>query len=237
MENKVETNVVKPNLTIFEGESEYRLISLENETLLDNKINEITNFMITNHGKGKSDLEKDNLYGDAKSKWEEYATILRDVKYTFHLNRKQYQFLTDLLIDKMEYDVNTVFLAIELTNMLGQWKESGTLKDDTSVQGYTSDATEVTYMYHLISKYKVKGLSNSSYRFAEVLRKIGHISKIIAYYDTHAKNLSKEIQTWVASFEDGVQVEGKDWGTSNSIVEEIVEKTTKKKKKEEATQE
>ena len=237
MENKVETNVVKPNLTIFEGESEYRLISLENETLLDNKINEITNFMITNHGKGKSDLEKDNLYGDAKSKWEEYATILRDVKYTFHLNRKQYQFLTDLLIDKMEYDVNTVFLAIELTNMLGQWKESGTLKDDTSVQGYTSDATEVTYMYHLISKYKVKGLSNSSYRFAEVLRKIWHISKIIAYYDTHAKNLSKEIQTWVASFEDGVQVEGKDWGTSNSIVEEIVEKTTKKKKKEEATQE
>ena len=231
MENKpvLETNVVKPTLSIFENENEYRLIPVLTEISLDSKISEIENFMRNNHGRGKSELEKDTLYADAKALWEQYAVLLRDMSFTFYLNRKQYQFLTDLLIDKMEYDVNTVFLAIELTNMLGQWKETGTSKDDTSLQGYTSDATEVTYMYHLISKHKVKGLSNSSYRFAEVLKRIGSISKIIAYYDTHAKSLSKDIQSWVATFEDGVQVEGKDW-TPNSVVEEIVEKTTTKKK-------
>jgi hypothetical protein len=228
MENKpvLETNVVKPAVSIFENETECRLIDVQTEISLDSKINEIENFMNNNHGRGKSELEKDDLYLAAKNLWEEYAALLRDMNFTFFLNRKQYQFLTDLLIDKMEYDVNTIFLAIELTNMLGQWKESGTSKDDTTLQGYPSDATEVTYMYHLISKHKVKGLSNSSYRFAEVLKRIGSISKVIAYYDTHAKNLSKDIQNWVATFEEGVQVEGKNWGT----LDEKTEKPTKKKK-------
>ena len=197
----IETNVVKPELSFTEKEQEYRLITFQTEQLLDEKIKEIEDFMKNNHGRGKSETEKDDLYTSAKNIWEQYAEILRDVHFTFYLNRKQYQFLTDLLIEKMEYDVNTVFLAIELTDMLGEWKNIGASKDDNSLQGYTTDATEITYIYHLISKHKVKGLLNSSYRFAEVLRRIGHISKIIAYYDTAAKNLSKDIQNWVASFE------------------------------------
>lgn len=204
---QLETNVVKPNLTFFDGENEHRLISHFDETTLDSKIKAIEDFMNNNEGKGKSDLEKDNLYGEAIGMWNSYAESLRNVRYTFYLNRKQYQFLTDLLIKNLEYDVNTVFLAIELTNMLGGWENEGAAKDEKTVKGYTSDATEVTYTYHLIAKHKVKGLTNASYRFAEVLRKIGDISKIIAYYDTHAKNLSKEIQEWVAAFEDGVIVE------------------------------
>jgi hypothetical protein len=163
--------------------------------------------MNNNHGRGKSELEKDNLYLSAKNLWEEYAVLLRDMNFTFYLNRKQYQFLTDLLIDKMEYDVNTIFLAIELTNMLGQWKESGKSKDDTTLQGYPSDATEVTYMYHLISKHKVKGLTKDSYTFSEVLMRIGTISKLFNYYDSYAKSLSTDIQNWVSSFEEGVSVD------------------------------
>ena len=135
----------------------------------------------------------------------------------------------------MEYDVNTIFLAIELTEMLGEWKNTGSAKDDKSVQGYISDATEITYIYHLIAKHKVKGLKNASYRFAEVLKRIGNISKVIAYYDTHAKNLSKDIQDWVASFEDGVFIEGKDWGKTPEASTESTE-PKKGKKKTETTQ-
>ncbi len=114
--------------------------------------------------------------------------------------------------------------------MLGDWKNTGTNKDDVSLQGYTTDATEITYIYHLISKHKVKGLSNSSYRFAEVLKRIGSISKVIAYYDTAAKNLSKDIQNWVASFEPNIQVEGKDWGKEENP------ENKKKSKKEKSSQ-
>ena len=237
--NTVETNVVKPSLSIFENEINNRLITVESETKLDSKIKDIEDFMNNNHGRGKSELEKDKLYGDAKALWEIYAEELRNVIYTYYLNRKQYQFLIDLLRDKMEYDVNTVFLAIELTNMLGEWNTIGTENEDKSVKGYPADATEITYIYHLISKHKVKGLTHSSYRFAEVLRRIGDISKVISYYDTQAKNLSKEIQQWVASFEDNISVEGKDWGkeTSESTpAKEMMNEVKKKSKKAETTE-
>lgn len=198
----LETNVIKPRLSIFQNEVEYRLITVENEKKLDEGIEAIETFMANNHGFGKADEVKDKLYADAKELWTSYASILRDnTFYTFYLNRKQFNFITTLLRDKLEYDVNTVFLAIELTNMLGEWISSDKHKDDEELKGFTSDATEITYMYHLIAKHKVKGLTKDTYLFAEILKKIGDISKIINYYDTAAKNLSKEIQDWVASFE------------------------------------
>lgn len=231
MENQtIETNVVKPSLSFIENENEYRMISFETETELDTKIKEVEDFLNNNHGRGKSEAEKDQLYADAKVIWEQYATLLRDMNFSFYLNRKQYQFLTELLRDKMEYDVNSVFLAIELTDMLGEWIKQGTSKDDQILQEYTTDATEITYIYHLIAKHKVKGLGNSTYRFAEVLKRIGAISKIIAYYDTHAKNFSKDIQDWVASFEPNILIDGKSWGRDQSTTE--VEKPTKKSTKE-----
>lgn len=196
-----ETNVIKPRLSIFFEEVEYRLISLDKEKELDSKISEIESFMANNHGFGHPDEYKDNLYGDAKLLWNQYAEVFKDTLYTFYLNRKQFQFLTTLLRDKLEYDVNTVFLAIELTNMLKKWIEVDKFLNDKELKGFTSDATEITYMYHLIAKHKVKGLTNDTYLFAEILRKIGEVSKIINYYDTSAKNMSKDIQQWVASFE------------------------------------
>jgi hypothetical protein len=225
MENKqqIETNVIKPRLSITEGGVDYRLISPDSVVQLDTAITEITGFMMNNHGMGKTDFEKDDLYAHTQMLWNKYASILRDVKLTFYLNRKQFRYVTELLRDKLEYDVNTIFLAIELTNMLGEWVNEGTAKDDLTIKGYESDATEITYMYHLIAKHKVKGLSENSYLFAQVLRKIGEVSKIINYYDTTAKNLSTEIQNWVASFEENtIAVEG-----------EAV-KPSKKKAKEEA---
>ncbi len=201
MENQIETNVVKPKLSIFSQEVEYRLISTETEYQLDAKIKDIETFMANNHGLNQSDEYKDQLYFQGRELWNKYASVLRDVKYTFYLNRKQYMFLTSLLRDKLEYDVNTIFLAIELTNMLGTWIKADKHDNDDEIKGYVSDATEVTYMYHLIAKHTVKGLTKDTYTFAEILKKIGDISKIINYYDTSAKNLSKEIQEWVASFE------------------------------------
>ena len=203
-ENKklIETATVKPKLTIFENETEYRLIGIEDEVNLDRLIFQIEEYMKNNKGYGESDNTKDILYADAQGLWNEYAKILRDVRFTFYINRKQYQYLTELLRDKLEYDVNTVFIAIELTDMLGTWVSEGTNKDDTTLKGYRANATEMTYMYHLISKHKVKGLGYSTYTFADILRRIGELSKIINYYDNHAKQLSTDIQNWVASWED-----------------------------------
>ena len=120
---KIETNVVKPEIRFFENETENLVISNSYESTLDTKISEIESFMTTNSGKGKSDLEKDELYKGAQDLWRDYAINLKNTRYNFHLNRPQYKFLTDLILTKLEYDVNTVFFAIELTDMLASMKK------------------------------------------------------------------------------------------------------------------
>lgn len=202
----IETNVIKPKLSFFENEVENVILDVNQESILDNKIKDIEDYMKNNEGKGKSEEEKDELYKNAQELWKSYALSLKETKYNFFLNRVQYMFLTNLLLTKLEYDVNTVFLAIELKNLLAGMKDVK-FKDDKELINFPVNATEITYIYHLISTYKVKGLTKDAFTFSQVLIRIGDISKVFNYYDTAGKNLSTEIQEWVTLFEDGVTKE------------------------------
>jgi hypothetical protein len=79
--------------------------------------------------------------------------------------------------------------------------------NDTDLVSFDVNATEITYIYHLISKHKVKGLSKDAYTFSQILYRIGSISKIINFYDATHKNLSTDIQNWVLTFDEGVELE------------------------------
>jgi hypothetical protein len=204
--SNIETNVVKPEIKFFENETENLVINPSTENLLDGKISTIEDFMTNNDGTGKSEEEKDELYKTSQELWKEYTNSLRDAKYNFHLNRVQWKFLTDLILQKLEYDVNTVFFAIELTELLGTMRDVK-YTNDKELVAFPVNATEITYIYHLISKHKVKGLTKDSYTFSEVLMRIGTISKLFNYYDSYAKSLSTDIQNWVSSFEEGVSVD------------------------------
>jgi hypothetical protein len=215
----IETNVVKPEINFFENETENLLITPYYENELDSKIQGIENFMDNNNGKGKSDVEKDELYRGAQELWMEYANSLKEAKYNFHLNRPQWKFLTDLVLSKLEYDVNTVFFAIELTDLLGSMRDVK-FTDDTQLIPFPVNATEITYVYHLIAKHKVKGLTKDAYLFSEILIRIGNISKLFNYYDTVGKNLSSDVQNWVSAFEEGVSF---DRNSTSVASEEITE--------------
>lgn len=201
----IETKVVKPKTSFVENNIEYRMIGLEDESYLDSKIEEIENYIKNNDGKFQSEEYKDELYATARGVWEQMAVHLRSTTFNLNLNKKQFDYLKDLLINDMEYDINIIFFAIELTNMLGEW--SGVESDESEESiCYPTDATGITYTFHLISKHKVKGLSEESYRFAEVLKKLNSVHKVIEYYDTTAQNLAKDIQKWVADFDPQPQV-------------------------------
>jgi hypothetical protein len=202
------------------------------ETTLDGKISAIENHMSSNVGKGQPDAVKDRLYKEAQELWSDYTNSLKGAQYNFYLNRPQYKFLTNLLLTKLEYDVNTVFFAIELTEMLGEMRDVK-YTDDTQIIPIQVDTTEITYIYHLISKHKVSGLTKDAYLFAQILRKIGEISKIFNYYDASSKALSTDVQDWVAAFEDGISHEGSVEVNGNQMeaVEAIVSKPAKSKEK------
>ena len=56
----IETNVVKPEISFFESEVNYFILSNEDELKLDHQIKEIEDYMKNNTGKEKSEEEKDS---------------------------------------------------------------------------------------------------------------------------------------------------------------------------------
>jgi len=222
---KIETNVIKPEVKFLHNDTEYLLIDNSIEANLDEKVSNIEKYMSSNVGKGQTDEVKDSLYKGAQELWSEYANALKEAKYNFYLNRPQHKFLTNLFLNKLELDVNAVFFAIELTDMLANMSDVK-YTNDVDIISFPVNTTEITYIYHLISKHKVFGLTKDAYTFAQILRKIGDISKIFNYYDAAGKSLSTEVQDWVAAFEDGVSRE-----TEMVEVEEVVESTVSKPKK------
>ncbi len=197
---KMEVNTVKPSTSFYLKDVEYRIISSLDETRLDNKISTITDFLSSTNGIDKTEEEKDMDYANAQSLWKEYQSDLRDVKLNLNLDRPQYNLLTDILLKKLEYDVNTVFIAIELTELLGGMSGSK-YKNDEEINTFSANPTEITYIYHLIQNYKIKGLTKEVYTFSKILIRIGEISKIISYYDSNAKSLTVDIAKWALSLD------------------------------------
>lgn len=200
---KIETSTKKPTTSFSYNDKDYLLIDSDSETKLDSLETELLNFMKNNNGKGKTESEKDELYKNAQEIYKNFFETLKSVKYNFYLNKDQHNYLTDLVTNKLEYDVNTVFFAIELKTLFDQLKSSK-YENTKDLVCQKVNATEITYIYHLISKHTVKGLSKQSFLFAEILMKIGEISKVFNYYETSSKNLSGDIQDWVTCFEEGV---------------------------------
>jgi hypothetical protein len=204
----IQTNVVKPSVFFEENDNVFRNINEEFENNLDAKYQAVLDFTKNNNGEGKTDLEKDNLYKDAQQLWADYTNALKSTRYNFNLNRTQWKYLSDLIQGKLEYDINTVFIAIELTEVLGTMREDSKIfNNDTDSFAFLVNATEITYIYHLIAEHKVKGLTKDTYTFSEILKRIGAVSKVFNYYDTIGKNLAADIQDWVACFDENVTIE------------------------------
>lgn len=218
MDKNIQVNTVKPELSFFENEVLNRLLNFDRELLLDSKIEEVENFLKNNSGHGLSEEAKDALYGNAQSLYNEYKRNLRDVKFNFFLNRPQYNLLTDLILKKLEYDVNTVFIAIELTELLGGM-EGTKYQNDTDIRLFEVTATELTYIYHLIQSHKVKGLTKEAYTFSKLLIRIGEVSKVINYYDARAKALPEEIQQWALRMDASDVVKGESLPVTETQLE------------------
>lgn len=193
---QIETNVVKPQTFFTEGDLNFTIIPQESESMMDTSIEDLKEFLKTNRGDNLTEEQKDELYVKAQTFVRDIKKCLRETKFNFFLTRRQYDFLTTLILQKMEYNVDTIFVALELRPLMVNLKELD-FKDDKELKSCTLDPTELTYLYHLISTHKVKGIQAETFNFANVLRRIGEISKLINYYNGSADNLQNDINNWV----------------------------------------
>ncbi len=213
-QNKVEVNTVKPELSFYKKEVSYRILDTNVELTLDTDIETLEKYLKDTNGFGKTEEQKDMDYAHAQYLWKNYQNDLKSCKLNFIMDQNQYTLLTDLILKRLEYDTNTVFIAIELVDLLGSMK--GVKFQSDEMKSFQVTATEITYIYHLIQNHKVKGLSREAFTFAEILRRIGEISKIVSYYDTTAKNFTDQIATWALSLD----------ADSANLIAEIPQDTT-----------
>lgn len=199
--DKIQVNTQKPEMSFFENDTLNRILSFESEMKLDSLIENSYKFMSENDGSGLNDFERDALYAKAQENYKTLQREVRDSKLCFYFNRQQYNFLTDLILKKLEYDVDSVFIAIDLKNLMFEFSKMDFNAKSKDIKFVEVTPTEITYVYHLIAKYKVKGLTDEAFRFSEILRRIGQISKIVSYYDTSAKNLVTDIGNWALEFD------------------------------------
>lgn len=215
----------KPAMFLTVGEEQFRFIKEEDENWLTEKIKEIVDFMSVNDGKGKSSEEKDTLYKEAQEMWSELGGPdgrLNGIKYGLILNRDEYNLLVELLRDKMEYDINTLFFAIELTNFLGETLRDRTWDGDKTPIVFDISSTDMTYLYTVLSQHKCKGLTKKTYTFSNIIRRIGDISKVINHFDSGSKDLSTEIMDWAACLDDGVTMESLQKSETEEVTGEVI---------------
>lgn len=207
----------KPKSSFIENGKTYLLMNDSYEIELNSKIKELNDYMSTNIGKGKTDEEKDNLYKKAQSLWIDCGTTFKDMKYNFNLNRAQYELLTDIILNKTIYDVNSILIYAEISDFLKNMHSIAKYKDTEEIIAYPINRTEISCIYHLFSKYTIKGISNSTYRFGEITQRICDINLLINYYNEYVNitKLSEDIMSWTASFEEGVTSD-KFGGTINN---------------------
>lgn len=198
------TLVEKPSVIYTDlSKTEHRLISEENEQLLDSRYEELLQYMRDNYNSTQLSEEKLNeIYEHLVEGWNDISAKqtgkLNEVSFNLVLTKREAKFITDLLINKIEYDVDTVWYGMEIRNYLEEVveKAKSSTNDDLAMELETT-ASDLTYIYHLVSQYKPVGLKKSTYTFAEILRKIGMSSKMFQYYKAQYERLKSVMEYYI----------------------------------------
>lgn len=188
------------------------LISLEKKEELESflkKASEIISSPIPNSEKGKN-----KLYTEYKDSMKNYGKTLGETTYNFGLTEDEYKTIRKIIYQELEYDRQDLFIALvvkenffEVVEKGGQHKKAFKEND---VAIFEIDIHDITRISHLIGKYKVKGLNNMAVNYAEVVRKIGDISKVFENFNRRGEEMSEAGANWIHGLEksdDAVEVE------------------------------
>lgn len=211
---EIRTLQTKPSTTIrgrkeVNGEvveGEYTLIDEKYDLEVEARINDLKDYMTTTTGEGEDEHTKDEIYGKAKELWNLMTDAINGAKFNLNLTKEEYNYLVDLLENEFEYDANTMFFVVELLNWIDNVGGKD-IKNDIDKEAVQATATEITLIFHIIGKHKIKGLCKEAFLYMEIIKRITEISKLYDYWNNISKELSQEIQHWVASFEEGVSIE------------------------------
>ena len=215
----------RPELEVLADDGiKVRLVEAEDEKFIEGKYDEMVSFMVDNHDQSLPEKDKDTLYDELRKMWNvvsgKQGGKLNDISFNLLLTKEEAKYLKKILSQNAEYDVDTIFYAIEVAELITSFIDTS-FESEKQLKKFTMTATDMHYLYHLISKHTVKGLTKQAYTFANIIRSIGASSKVFNYYKEKYDNLAKAIQFWVHSLEKGVTIDKNDqvykliWGNTD----------------------
>lgn len=140
-----------------------------------------------------SEEQKDKIYEIAQYLFNSYQKKLNSLNFNFPLTNEERKFVYDVFRNKLEYDQNEIFQLKELKdNYLDKEFE----KSDSGEYMTFINVNDLIIFYHLISKYKVKGITQDHYNYLQILTKIGERIKLFNAYNVIIQRLSNDFQMW-----------------------------------------
>lgn len=150
--------------------------------------------------------QKDKIYEIAQYLFNSFQKKLNELNFNFPLTKEERKFIFNVFRNKLEYDQNEIFQLKEIKdNYLDKDFEK---QSDDSYMTFIN-VNDLIIFYHLISKYKVKGITQEHYDYLQVLTKIGERIKLFNAYNVVVQRLSNDFQLWGSSLSVEGELSGK----------------------------
>lgn len=205
VEKREADNIIKENSEKYLDPEYVDMMNKEHENLRNMlKKYDVNSDIVKNMG----EIEKDKIYGIAEFLFNDYQKKLNDMDFNFEITRYEWKFMDDVLHNKLEYDQNEIFQLKEvrekyLNNVNEIIKSIPRDIDDIPT---IINVNNLIILYHLISKYKVKGLNKHHFSYLTLLTKIGERIKLFNAYNVWVQRLSTDFQTWGGSLSVGEEM-------------------------------
>lgn len=140
-----------------------------------------------------TEQQKDKIYEIAQYLFNSFQKKLNELTFHFPLTNEERKFVFNVFRNKLEYDQNEIFQLKEVKdNYLDKEFEKGANGEfDTYI-----NVNDLIIFYHLISKYKVKGITQEHYDYLQILSKIAERIKLFNAYNVVVQRLSNDFQLW-----------------------------------------
>lgn len=204
-------NKYNVNLTIKDRNgNEHSIVPEDTITKVEEVYNELKQLMVSTDTSNMSDEEKDMLYAKAQEIWKKGADkggAVNVLPYNLLLYRSEYTYLTDLILNKLEYDIDALFFIMEIRKRMAELQEKATYKDDNTLIAFTFTPIELHYLVKILNTHKVKGLKKEAFNMYNIFTTIGSVTRIYDTLKHEFTELSKEMLTWVSKFTEPTTTE------------------------------
>lgn len=179
--------------------SEGKIVKIEIQDALKEKIKGINDFL--EQHKNASELaeetEKDKIYSESTSIWNEYTDFLKQIQYFIPLTGEEYNYIRDLIMKDLHYNEQDVFLALKFKeNFIDVVDNFKLPKNGTTVHEIPVLINDITLLHHLMKNESVKGITKKTLLFKSVITLIGQVYKIFNVWNKESEELGNKIFNW-----------------------------------------